>query len=109
MFQQRNIERPFNFLVKSGISRNIAERIAGDAYYKIDPVVLESVCVLLHCTPNELFEWFPNTPAQDTPDHPLASLKAKPANSRVLEMLGKIPVDKFDLLEKAISEITKSA
>jgi DNA-binding Xre family transcriptional regulator len=108
MFKLRNIERPFRFLLKNGISRNIAERIAEDSYYKIDPVILERLCVLLHCTPNELLQWTPNSPIEDTPEHPLAALKPKQVNVRVLEMMGKIPLHKLDELEKAIEQLKNS-
>jgi len=71
----RGIGKPYKFLVKNGFTPTTATKLAnGDVeYLRIE--YLEKLANLLNATPNDFFEWVPNSRSEDKADHPLAAIK----------------------------------
>jgi len=71
----RGIGKPYKFLVKNGFTPTTATKLAsGDIEY-LRVEYLEKLASLLNCTPNDFFEWTPNSRAEDKADHPLSVLR----------------------------------
>lgn len=70
---QRNWQ-PFNFLIKQGLSPNIARRLLNGkvAHLKLDHI--STLCRSLHCTSNDLLEWVEDHDAALPENHPQQSL-----------------------------------
>ena len=51
----RNILHPSAFLIKIGISNNVANKMLKDEAVQINFRQLTAICVNLNCTPNDLF------------------------------------------------------
>jgi hypothetical protein len=39
--------------------------------------ILHAICEAAWCSPSDLFEWIPDDPIKDIPEHPLQALKPK--------------------------------
>ncbi|MGC4023450.1 MAG: helix-turn-helix transcriptional regulator [Cyclobacteriaceae bacterium] len=73
-FHARGIEKPHEFLFKNGFSRVKASRLVNSKQATISFQTLGELCVVLHCTPNDLFTWNSSDPRAITEDHPLKRL-----------------------------------
>jgi DNA-binding Xre family transcriptional regulator len=101
----RGIERPHSFLMKNGFASQTARNFMTNNVVHIKPAQIERLCVLLHCTPNDLYEWQPNASAPVAENHPLKELKReKPAQS-FSQMVKDLPVEKMSELESIINEL----
>jgi hypothetical protein len=48
--------------------------------------ILHTICEAAWCTPSDLFEWIPDTPIKDIPNHPLQALKPKPEKDLISDL-----------------------
>lgn len=105
IFTLRGIENPTDFLAKNGISRSTASRLLNfyPSYVKIE--YLEKICVLLNCTPGDLFEWKAGSKTQIPENHSLNTLHKHGAHKTFSEMVKDIPVDKLSQLEEMLDEL----
>jgi DNA-binding Xre family transcriptional regulator len=99
----RAIERPFTYLVKQGFSKNFAFRLNAGKMRQVKLSDIEKLCVMFHCTPNELLEWIPAEKA-NTANHPLRDLIRINSNVDIRAVLNALPYDKLDEMAKLISE-----
>lgn len=104
VFKARGIEKPHNFLVKHGIPRGIASRIANNKTNMITLKHLEEVCLLLNCTPDDLLEWKPANKKEDSPDTALYILKRKQKSKDEAGLLRGLPLSKLEELAEVLRE-----
>src|SRR4051812_33118768 len=106
-FTLRGIEKPATILVKHGISRATISRLLMNQKSWISYDHIETICAVLNCTPNDLFEWQPDARANLPENHSLHGLK-RAANTRSLkEMIGDVPMEKLDRVEAFFNELKK--
>ena len=60
IFKARAIEQPYKFLVTNGFVPFIAHKYKNSKVTQIRVDHIEKLCIALNCTPNDLFEWFPD-------------------------------------------------
>lgn len=101
LMKVRGITHPYAFLRKRGFSHSTAARMAGEKMVGITPSLIESLCLVLKCTPNDLFVWTPGNGEVVSEGHPLKKLIAKESVS--LDDLGNdIAVDRIvDFIKEA--------
>ncbi len=75
LYKMRGIEKPMRFLMKNGFTKSTANTLASRKQKAIKTNVIERLCEVFKCTPNELMEWTPDTPEMDNAEHPLYGLK----------------------------------
>ena len=102
IFKARGIDKPFSYLVKKGYSDNFATRVVNNRMLRLDLAELEKLCVLLHCTPNDLLEWIPDTKDNTSDKHPLFSIKRSDKVVELTQILNAVPLDKLGEIESAI-------
>jgi DNA-binding Xre family transcriptional regulator len=103
-FAARAISRPYSFLVGQGFSKNFSTRLSAGDIQRIDLAVIEKLCIMFQCTPNDLLEWVPSQNEQGIETNPLAALIRTGANVDVFAALNALPYDKLVEVEKLISE-----
>lgn len=100
MMSLRGIDKRFNFLSKNGFGRSAAHQIANSTSLSVKVEHISKLCVLLNCTPNDLFEWHRDTKTVLPEDHALQTLVKEGAGEKNLkELLLKLPPDKLAELE----------
>jgi|SRR3990170_1754825 len=101
----RGILSPIIHLRKHGLAYHHAHRLLVKNFRVISLDVLEKLCLALNCTPNDVLEWTPDTPAQDTE---LTSLRLlKPEANNVSTLLSELPYNKLKEIVKILSETKK--
>src|SRR5688500_3375511 len=76
--KEKGIKQPFTALKKAGISVTKVIQYLADKTDRLMLDDIEKLCLLLHCTPNDLVEWTPDNTMLTQPNHPLQALQAKP-------------------------------
>ena len=96
MFALRGIDKPHKTLVKAGISPSTATQLLNYHRENLNIEHLAKLCVLLNCTPNDLFEWRASDKQPISETHALNSLQRTEKPLQPLsEIIKDIPVEKL--------------
>ncbi len=100
----RGIRQPWVFMVKNGFIRSTANNFFNGNVQAIKLKHIEKLCVLLNCTPNDLFEWetTPHSPALSE-NQALKSLMREKSAPTISEIVKDLPIKQME----EISEILK--
>lgn len=104
MCKMRGIEKPYSFFIKLGISHTVASNMATNKTDKILLRHLNTVCIALNCTPDDLMEWIPGSKAQDKPNTALFTLKPDTKSDDAAALLRALPASKLEELAKLLRE-----
>lgn len=102
VLELRGVERPYSWLVRNGFVPATASNWARNQIGYVKPEQIERLCLLLNCTPNDLFEWRDDGRNVLAETHALRSLARGSATRSVSELARDIPADK---LEKMIDTL----
>jgi DNA-binding Xre family transcriptional regulator len=100
----RGLSHPYSFFVKQGFSKNFSMQLITGNVRRLDFSILEKLCKLFQCTPNDLFEWVPPTSEQNAASNPLAALIRTNVKVDVLGALREMPYEKLAEVEKLVTE-----
>lgn len=107
VFKARGIEKPYTFLEKAGFSSNLATKIYNNKVKRLDFRVMERLCLLLNCTPNDMMEWVPEKNT-NVPANPALHLLEKPEKEiDFAQKLNAIPLGKITDISNLIDEYLK--
>lgn len=101
----RGISRPFTFLLENGFIRSTAHKFVHGQVWQIKLDQIEKLCLLLNCTPNDLFEWRPGKNVSAPENHAIKALikgKAAPPLSQIVK---DIPIEKLDRIEGLLNQL----
>lgn len=104
IFRARGIEKPFSFLRKAGFSDYLATKIKQNKVARLNSSSLERLCIVLKCSPNDLFEWIPGKQTLVDSDHPLNDLKKSDRDVDLTTMINTIPYGELEEIENLIKE-----
>jgi DNA-binding Xre family transcriptional regulator len=107
ILKARGIERPFSYLVKAGFSSSFATKVNNNRVKRLNLPEIERLCILLKCTPNDFYEWHPTKKQELEPNHPLNKIKKSDKGVNISKMVGTIPLDQLDAIEKLIANHIK--
>ena len=102
IFKMRGIDQPYKFLVQNGFVPFTAHKYKNNKVEAIRLDHIEKLCVLLHCTPNDILEWSPNDLLEDFPEHPLQKIRRKDKKLEIGKMLSKMPIEKLEEIERML-------
>ena len=101
----RGIERPYTWLVANGFVPQTATRWAKNEIGCMRGEQIGRLCLLLNCTPNDLFEWRPNEDNTVPDGHALYALKRDEPTKSFAQMTHDIPADKMEKLREMLAEL----
>jgi DNA-binding Xre family transcriptional regulator len=105
IFKARGIEQPYRFLVKGGFVSFTAHKYKNGKVDQIRLDHIEQLCILLNCTPNDIFEWVPNDLLDDRPDHPLQKIRRREKRIEINRLLSKMPLHKLEEIETLLQSV----
>jgi DNA-binding Xre family transcriptional regulator len=100
----RQIEKPYSFLVKIGISPNTAHKILNDSTHVMRLDNLERICAALYCEPNDLLAFKPESNNPLPQNHPLNNLMPHDENNDWQQKLKTLPLSKLKQITQIISQ-----
>ena len=75
VIRARQIENPYSFLVKAGITPHSAHLLLHGKKKGFRLEHIEKLCRILFCEPHDLLLWTPDNDEQLPPNHPLYKLQ----------------------------------
>lgn len=104
IFKARQIERPYSFLVKAGISPNTATKILNNEAKAIRLDHIEIICEHLCCEPNDLLVYIPHKNNVLPQNHPLHKLISENTDLAWLDNLKNIPLSNLKEMSKLMDK-----
>jgi hypothetical protein len=105
MMRRREIENPYRFLVKNGFNYNTAGNLLRNERDSIAYKHLEKLCLLFHCSPNDLFVWKKPNDVTVAANHPLHQLKPKPQEVNITKKLQELPLEKLAQIKQFVKDL----
>ena len=102
VFKARGIEKRYTYLKRGGFGEHLASRINRNEVAQLRLKEIEKLCLLLRCTPNDLFEWEPDDSHEYDSDHPMHKIRKRDKITDLTRTLNSIPLDKLDEIEELI-------
>lgn len=101
----RGIIRRAAFLYKNGFIRTTAVRIADNQVLEIRFSNLEKLCLLLNCTPNDLFQWKPDENQPVTENTALKALIREAEEPGLSGIIKDVPIEKLERMKDLLRQL----
>jgi len=102
VFKARVIDKPFTFLKTAGFSVNFASKVKNNRISRLDMHLLERLCLLLKCTPNDLMVWTPDSNQDVSEEQPLNEMRERGVD--MVKLINSIPLGQLDNIERLIKD-----
>lgn len=99
----KGVTKPFSYFMKLGYSRGTASKMAQNREMGFTLTKIERYCIDFKCTPNDLFEFHPESKLNLEPNHPLFQLQREDNTSEINALLHELPLEKI----KELAELVK--
>ncbi|MGL2965444.1 helix-turn-helix domain-containing protein [Flavobacterium sp. XGLA_31] len=106
--QSKGIENMNGFLHQCGIPYYTATRLIHNQVGSIPFKYLEKICIHLHCTPDELFIWTPDSENAISHPHPMQKLEPKAQSQTITQKIKQLPFDKIREINNYIDQLNNS-
>lgn len=101
----RGIRRQFSYLVEKGFIGSTAHRFINGEVRQIRLDHLEQLCLLLNCSPNDLFGWKADKNMSIAENHPLQTLSKTKKVLPINDLVKEIPIDKLHKIEDLLNQL----
>lgn len=107
IFLLRGIEKTTAFLVRLGMDYSTASRFLKSKSQFVKIKDIEKLCIALNCTPNDLFEWKPDSNTVLPETHSLNALDKGDKVKKLQQIVKDIPADKLMEIEGLLDGLKK--
>jgi DNA-binding Xre family transcriptional regulator len=107
LFEDKGIENPTQFLKKNGLTAHTTSRLLNNKVSSISFKHLETICLLLNCTIDDLFSWENDNKTGIYKDHSLQKLVRGKKKGNIVGKLKGLPVDKLNQVRDFIDTLAK--
>lgn len=97
--------RKYAYLTKNGFIRSTASKLIRNQTWQIRFSLLEQLCLLLNCTPNDLFQWKPDENQAVTDNTALKALIRNEKESAISEMVKNMPLEKLERAKELLARL----
>lgn len=109
IFEAKGIDNPANFLWKNGFTRHTAHNLLYNKSEGINFKHLEKLCLILNCTPNDIFNWQNKHKLLNEDAHPLKQIKKEKSKGNLSLKLRAMSVDKLNELHNFLDDLSKQS
>lgn len=104
VFKARGIEKRFTFLKNAGFGDHLASKIKNNKVVQLRLKETEKLCLLLRCTPNDLYEWEPDDQGRVDDQHPLNVIRKREKIADIFKTLNAVPLEKVEEIDRLVNE-----
>ncbi|MDI1318469.1 helix-turn-helix transcriptional regulator [Flavobacterium sp.] len=105
IFQLKGINKPFSYLCNTGYSAGYATKLTNNRVEQINLVRLEKFCKDFNCTPNDIFDFRPNSKDNLPKDHALNTLTKPEITNEILGKINSLSADKIQQIHDIIKNM----
>jgi DNA-binding Xre family transcriptional regulator len=98
----RGVERPTLYLQSCGLTVTTATRAVKGEYENFSMETIERLCLIFHCTPNDLLEWTPPKSSNIPETEPLYALRRLDKVSSVSQLINNASLEQLEKMEQII-------
>lgn len=102
VFKTRGIEKPSFFLQSHGFTITTANRALKGEYVNFSMHTIEKLCLIFHCTPNDLLEWVPPKSGEIPETEPLYTLRRLNKVASVSQLINGASLEQLEKMEEII-------
>lgn len=107
LFAAKVIERPQGFLRNNGFTPSTANQIATGKVMQLKFKTLEKLCLVLNCTPHDLFEWVPDASVTEPGKFELSALMKDKQVVKLSEKLRAMTIAEIEEVNRFVEEKRK--
>ena len=96
-----------SFLTRAGFSDNFASRVKNNNVKRLGLIELEKLCLILNCSPNDLYEWVPDENSQVDKDHELNKIRRTDKVFNLTQALHKLSMQELEKVEGVLNQALK--
>lgn len=104
IFKARGIDKEFSYLTKAGFSVSFASKVKNNKISRLDLRMIERLCLLFRCTPNDLMEWTPDIDNEIDKEHPIYQIRKSEKIVDITRTLNSVPIGQLDEIEQLIKD-----
>ena len=102
----RGIRQPWVFMVQNGFIRSTASNFFNGNVLEIKVKHIEKLCVLLNCTPSDLFEWQTDANSPVVAEtHALKSLVREKSAPTITEIVKDLPIEQMEEISELLKQM----
>ena len=102
VFKARGIEKRYVYLKRAGFGDHLASRIKNNKVAQLGLRETEKFCLLMRCTPNDLYEWEPDESMETDATHPMNTIRKRDKIADLTKTLNTVPLEKLDEIDELI-------
>lgn len=106
IFEAKGIDNPANYLWKNGFTRHTAHNLLYNKTEGINFKHLEQLCLVLQCTPNDLFNWQNENKLLNEEIHPLKQIKKERNKGNISQKIKAMPLSKLNDLHNFLDNLS---
>ncbi len=95
----------YSYLTKNGFIRSTASKLVRNQTWQIRFSLLEQLCLLLNCTPNDLFQWQPDENQLVTENTALKTLIRGEQEAAISQMVKDMPIEKLERAKLLLAQL----
>jgi hypothetical protein len=99
----RGFDKTFSYLYNNGFSRSIANNILSKKASEIKIDQIERLCLVLNCTPSDLFEWQPAA-NQSVPENHALKTVIRDNEPPITNIIKNVSIEKLEKLSRELNE-----
>lgn len=107
LLKGRGIDNASRYLVERGMAYHRVNRLLTGKTDSFTYSILDELCRLCVCTPNDLFVWVKDEGMTVADDHPLYALKPKVAVMNPVDRVKNLPAGKLEKLKAFMDGLEK--
>jgi DNA-binding Xre family transcriptional regulator len=108
IFEAKGIDNPGYYLWKNGFTRHTSHNLLYNKTESINFKHLEKLCILLQCSPNDLFNWNNQNKLINEETHPLNIIKKEKSKGNINQKIIAIPLHKINELHNFLDNLSQS-
>jgi DNA-binding Xre family transcriptional regulator len=107
IMEDKGIENASQFFKKNGLTAHTTSRLLNNKVSSISFKHIETICLLLNCTIDDLFSWENDNKTGIYKDHSLQKLTRGKKKGNIVGKLKDLPVDQLNQVRDFIEELAK--
>jgi len=100
----RGVERPTLYLQSCGLTVTTSARAVKGEYENFSMQTIEKLCLIFHCTPNDLLEWTPPKSSNIPGTEPLYALRRLDKVSSVSQLINNASLEQLEKIQELIQK-----
>lgn len=101
----RGIQKPWVFLMENGFTRSASNNFFSGNVLELKIWQIEKLCLLLNCTPSDLFDWEPSEHTSAGENHAMRALIREKSAPTIADIVKDLPIEKMEEIGEMLKQL----